>query len=129
MIERSPFLPIPEEMVFGQVEIMPTQLKVVVIAIQSCSHRAGCRNPSDAFIDGTSERVRMPFGRENTIGPFASTFPNEGQENAFSHFCMASRCSDQSDVAIDSQRDTDRAMPRRSCATFELTPIQTRMVP
>jgi hypothetical protein len=33
-MERSPFLPLPEGMVIGQVEITPTQLTVEVISTQ-----------------------------------------------------------------------------------------------
>ena len=47
-MERSPFLPLPEGMVIGQVEITQTQLTVEVISTQSCAHCPGCGTPSDA---------------------------------------------------------------------------------
>ncbi len=47
-MERSPFLPLPDGMVIGQVEITPTQLTVEVISTQPCAHCPGCGTPSDA---------------------------------------------------------------------------------
>jgi len=47
-MERSPFLPLPEGMIIGQVEITPTQLTVEVISTQPCACCPGCGNPSDA---------------------------------------------------------------------------------
>jgi len=47
-MERSPFLPLPEGMVIGQVEITPTQLTVEVISTQPCARCPGCGNPSEA---------------------------------------------------------------------------------
>jgi transposase len=47
-MERSPFLPLPDGMVIGQVEITPTQLTVEVISTQSYAHCPVCANPSDA---------------------------------------------------------------------------------
>jgi Transposase/zinc-finger of transposase IS204/IS1001/IS1096/IS1165/Helix-turn-helix domain of resolvase len=47
-MERSPFLPLPEGMVIGQVEITPTQLTVEVISTQPCARCPGCGNLSDA---------------------------------------------------------------------------------
>src|SRR5215831_8026683 len=47
-MESSPFLPLPEGMVIGQVEITPTQLTVEVISTQPCACCPGCGNPSDA---------------------------------------------------------------------------------
>ena len=47
-MERSPFLPLPEGMVLGQVEITQTQLTVEVISTQPCAHCPGCGNSSDA---------------------------------------------------------------------------------
>ena len=47
-MERSPFLPLPEGMVIGQVEITQTQLTVEVISTQPCAGCPGCGNPSDA---------------------------------------------------------------------------------
>lgn len=47
-MERSPFLPLPEGMVLGQVELTPTQLTVEVISTQACTCCPGCGNSSDA---------------------------------------------------------------------------------
>ena len=47
-MERSPFLPLPEGMVIGQVEIAPTQLTVEVLSTQSCTPCPGCGTRSDA---------------------------------------------------------------------------------
>jgi transposase len=47
-MERSPFLPLPEGMVIGQVEITPTQLTVEVISTQPCACCPGCGNLSDS---------------------------------------------------------------------------------
>ena len=47
-MERSPFLPLPEGMVIGQVEISPTQLIVEVISTQPCASCPGCGNLSDS---------------------------------------------------------------------------------
>ena len=47
-MERSPFLPLPEGMVIGQVVINPTQLTVEVISTQPVAHCPGCGSPSDS---------------------------------------------------------------------------------
>jgi transposase len=47
-MERSPFLPLPEGMVIGQVEITPTQLTVEVISTQPCACCPGCGSLSDS---------------------------------------------------------------------------------
>jgi transposase len=47
-MERSPFLPLPEGMIIGQVEMTPTRLTVEVISTQPYTHCPGCANPSDA---------------------------------------------------------------------------------
>ena len=47
-MESSPFLPLPEGMVIGQVEITQTQLTVEVISTQPCARCPGCGTPSDA---------------------------------------------------------------------------------
>jgi transposase len=47
-MERSPFLPLPEGMVIGQVEIAPTQLTVEVLSTQPCAPCSGCGTLSDA---------------------------------------------------------------------------------
>ena len=47
-MERSPFLPLPEGMIIGQVEIAPTQLTVEVISTQLCARCPGCGTLSDS---------------------------------------------------------------------------------
>ena len=47
-MERSPFLPLPEGMVIGQVGIAPSQLTVEVISTQPCARCPGCGNLSDS---------------------------------------------------------------------------------
>src|SRR5437588_11031290 len=47
-MERSPFLPLPEGMVIGQVEIAEAQLTVEVISTQPCARCPGCGTPSEA---------------------------------------------------------------------------------
>src|SRR5436305_6359074 len=47
-MEKSPFLPLPEGMIIGQVEMTPTQLTVEVISTRPCACCPGCGNPSDA---------------------------------------------------------------------------------
>ncbi len=47
-MERSPFLPLPEGMVIGQVEIAQSQLTVEVISTQPCARCPGCGNLSDS---------------------------------------------------------------------------------
>ena len=64
-MERSPFLPLPEGMVIGQVEITPTQLTVEVISTQPCARCPGCGNPSDAVhcqyqTNGSRRSLRRP---------------------------------------------------------------------
>jgi len=46
-METSPFLPLPEGMVMGQVEISAAQLTVEVISTQPVAHCPGCGSPSD----------------------------------------------------------------------------------
>src|SRR2546421_5728195 len=46
-MERSPFLPLPEGMVIGQVEIAEAQLTVEVISTQPFARCPSCGNPSD----------------------------------------------------------------------------------
>jgi transposase len=46
-METSPFLPLPDGLVLGQVEITQTQLTVEVIATQACARCPGCGNLSD----------------------------------------------------------------------------------
>src|SRR5512142_888283 len=47
-MERSPFLPLPEGLVLGQIELAETQLAVEVISTQPCARCPGCGNSSDA---------------------------------------------------------------------------------
>ena len=47
-MERSPFLPLPEGMIIGQVEMTATQLTVEVICTQSHADCPVCGTPSDA---------------------------------------------------------------------------------
>jgi transposase len=46
-MERSPFLPLPEGMVIGQVEIAQAQLTVEVISTQPYARCPGCGSPSE----------------------------------------------------------------------------------
>lgn len=46
-MERSPFLPLPEGMIIGQVDLTGTQLTVEVISTQSFACCPGCGSPSD----------------------------------------------------------------------------------
>jgi transposase len=48
VMERSPFLPLPDGMIIDQVEITQTQLMVEVVSTQSCACCPGCGTPSDA---------------------------------------------------------------------------------
>src|SRR5258708_35493646 len=49
VMERSPFLPLPEGLLIGQVEISPTQLMVEVISTQTCAPCPGCGTLSASF--------------------------------------------------------------------------------
>ena len=46
-MERSPFLPLPEGMIIGQVEITKAHLMVEVISTQPCAGCPGCGSPSE----------------------------------------------------------------------------------
>ncbi len=46
-MERSPFLPLPEGLVIGQVEIADSQLTVEVLSTQPFARCPGCGSPSD----------------------------------------------------------------------------------
>src|SRR5712692_3085575 len=48
-MERSPFLPLPEGMLIGQVEITQTQLTVEVISTPPCARCPGCGTLSDSI--------------------------------------------------------------------------------
>src|SRR6266487_4939422 len=68
VMERSPFLPLPEGMVIGQVELTPTQLTVEVISTQSCAHCPGCGTPSDTVHCQYQRTVRdVPCGGRNVV--------------------------------------------------------------
>jgi transposase len=47
-MERSPFLPLPDGMIIGQVEISAVQLTVEVLSTQPCAPCPGCGSLSDA---------------------------------------------------------------------------------
>jgi transposase len=46
-MEKSPFLPLPEGLVIGQVKISEAKLTVEVISTQPCARCPGCGNPSE----------------------------------------------------------------------------------
>jgi len=46
-MERSPFLPLPDGLVLGQIELTETQLTVEVISTQAFARCPGCGNLSD----------------------------------------------------------------------------------
>jgi transposase len=67
-MERSPFLPLPDGMVIGQVELTPTQLTVEVISTQPCAHCPGCGTPSDTVHWKSQRTVRdVPCGGRNVV--------------------------------------------------------------
>src|SRR6266513_3661884 len=67
-MERSPFLPLPEGMVIGQVEITPTQLTVEVISTRPCACCPGCGNPSEAVHCQYQRTVHdVPCGGRNVV--------------------------------------------------------------
>ena len=55
-MERSPFLPLPEGMVIGQIEMAPTQLTVEVISTQPYAHCPGCGTLQTLFTGSHDER-------------------------------------------------------------------------
>src|SRR5260370_34031033 len=68
VMERSPFLPLPDGMIMGQVEITPTQLTVEVISTQSSAHCPGCGTPSDAIHCQYQRTVRdVPCGGRSVV--------------------------------------------------------------
>jgi transposase len=68
VMERSPFLPLPEGMLIGQVEMTPTQLTVEVISTQPYAHCPVCRNPSDAVHCQYRRTVRdVPCGGRSVV--------------------------------------------------------------
>ncbi len=67
-MERSPFLPLPDGMVIGQVELTQTQLTVEVISTQPCAHCPGCGTPSDAVHCQYQRTVHdVPCGGRNVV--------------------------------------------------------------
>lgn len=67
-MERSPFLPLPDGMVIGQVEITPTQLTVEVISTQPDARCPGCGTPSDAVHCQYQRTVRdVPCGGRSVV--------------------------------------------------------------
>jgi transposase len=48
-MERSPFLPLPDGLVLGQVELDKAKLTVEVISTRLCARCPGCGTPSDAI--------------------------------------------------------------------------------
>ena len=67
-MERSPFLPLPEGMLIGQVEITPTQLTVEVISTQPYAHCSACGNSSDAVHCHYQRTVHdVPCGGRNVV--------------------------------------------------------------
>jgi hypothetical protein len=67
-MESSPFLPLPEGMIIGQVEITAAQLTVEVISTQPCARCAGCGNLSDHVHWKSQRTVRdVPCGGRNIV--------------------------------------------------------------
>jgi len=67
-MERSPFLPLPEGMVIGQVEITQTQLTVEVISTQPCALCPGCGYLSDSVHCQYQRTVHdVPCGGRNVV--------------------------------------------------------------
>jgi transposase len=67
-MERSPFLPLPDGMVMGQVEISAAQLTVEVISTQPFAHCPGCGNASDYVHCQYQRTVRdVPCGGRNMV--------------------------------------------------------------
>jgi transposase len=67
-MERSPFLPLPEGMVIGQVEIAQSQLTVEVISKQPCARCPGCGTLSDAVHWKSQRTVHdVPCGGRHVV--------------------------------------------------------------
>src|SRR5581483_8957012 len=67
-MERSPFLPLPEGMVIGQVEITHTQLTVEVISMSPSACCPECRCPSDHIHCQYQRTVHdVPCGGRNVV--------------------------------------------------------------
>src|SRR6202162_3639024 len=67
-MEKSPFLPLPDGMVLGQVEISEAQLTVEVISTQPCARCPGCGTPSEAVHCQYQRTVHdVPCGGRNVV--------------------------------------------------------------
>ena len=67
-MESSPFLPLPEGMIIGQVEISAAQLTVEVISTQPFARCPGCGNLSDHVHCQYQRTVRdVPCGGRNIV--------------------------------------------------------------
>jgi transposase len=67
-MERSSFLPLPEGMIIGQIEITQTQLTVEVISTQPCAPCPGCGNLSDSVHCQYQRTVHdVPCGGRNVV--------------------------------------------------------------
>jgi transposase len=67
-METYPFLPLPEGMVIGQVEITAAQLTVEVISTQPFAHCPGCGSPSDHIHCQYQRTVHdVPCGGRNVV--------------------------------------------------------------
>src|SRR5258708_38164642 len=68
VMERSPFLPLPEGMIIGQVKFIETQLTVEVISTQPFACCPECGKPSDHVHCQYQRTVRdVPCGGRNVI--------------------------------------------------------------
>ncbi len=67
-METSPFLPLPEGMLIGQVELTAAQLTVEVISTQPFAHCPGCGSPSDHVHCQYQRRVHdVPCGGRHVV--------------------------------------------------------------
>ena len=67
-MEKSPFLPLPDGMIIGQVEMTSTQLTVEVNSTQPYAHCPVCRTPSDAVHCQYQRTVRdVPCGGRSVV--------------------------------------------------------------
>jgi transposase len=67
-MKRSPFLPLPEGMVIGQVAMTQTQLTVEVVSTQPYAHCPVCGTPSDAVHCRYQRTLRdVPCGGRSVV--------------------------------------------------------------
>ena len=67
-METSPFLPLPEGMIIGRVEITTAQLTVEVVSTQPVAHCPGCGSPSDSIHCQYQRTVQdVPCGGRNVV--------------------------------------------------------------